>query len=229
MNILAFDVSTCVLNICIQKNKDIVEYTRDIGLTHSETLIPSIEFLLNKVELERDEINLVVCSKGPGSFTGLRIGMATAKGISAGIGCPYISVNTLDMLAFGYDHFSGFVIPIIDAKKKRVYTALYKSGKRLSDYLDIEPLKFLDLLYENDSVLLTGPDTDLFTCTAEINKKFDGSQIFIDHYSRAGRGRALLEMGAQFHAEGRLDPDDSSPVYIRKSDAELSLEFKKEV
>ena len=89
------------------------------------------------------ELDLIVCSKGPGSFTGLRIGMSTAKGLSMGSGVPLVTIGTMEMMAYGLDFFDGIVVPVIDARKKRYYTAFFNNKQRITENFDLTPFEIL--------------------------------------------------------------------------------------
>lgn len=101
MNILAFDTSGEVLSIRLETSRTIRNLVIDGALHHAERLMPEIDEMLKKEELSADKLDLIVTSRGPGSFTGLRIGMATAKGIAVGAHVPLVSVSTLDAMAWG--------------------------------------------------------------------------------------------------------------------------------
>lgn len=107
MNILSIDTAAEILYVGVKTDKAFLENIRAMGLKHAETLIPLIRSMLKEIELSPGDLDLVVCSQGPGSFTGLRIGLATAKGISEGAGCPLVSIPTLDALAEPYRFLGG--------------------------------------------------------------------------------------------------------------------------
>ena len=138
MTTLAFDTSTEILGICLEQDDKYYSYSAKAGLKHSENLLKEIDHLYSSSGIDKKSTDLIVCAKGPGSFTGLRIGMSIAKGLSDGFGCPMISVPTLDILACGYSYLKGAVMPVLDAKSGKVFTAVYVDGKRVTDYLDIE-------------------------------------------------------------------------------------------
>ena len=128
MNMLAIEstgkiASVAVMNL--EQNKILGLTTLNSGYTHSQTLLPMIRDLLRNLNLKANQINYVACSSGPGSFTGLRIASATAKGIGLSIGCPIISVPTVDAIAFNMWGNSGIICPIMDARRGQVYTGLY--------------------------------------------------------------------------------------------------------
>jgi len=109
--------------------------------THSEKLMPLVQQLLQELQLTVQDLDAIAVTQGPGSFTGLRIGMATAKGLVQGAGKQLIAVPTLDCLAQNLLHYPGIICPIMNAQKKQVYTALYRGVdklERLSDYQAIE-------------------------------------------------------------------------------------------
>jgi tRNA threonylcarbamoyladenosine biosynthesis protein TsaB len=124
LNIIAIDTSTETLGICLKTDKIIIRISQRANFKHAETLAPWIEKLCIEAEIRPKDFNLIVISIGPGSFTGLRIGIATAKGLAAGAECPVTGVSGLDASAWTHKYFSGTVIPVINAKKNRIYSAL---------------------------------------------------------------------------------------------------------
>ncbi len=155
MNILAFDTAAEVLSVALRTDSGVLESTDTSGYRHSERLVPFIQRLLGEAGMSFGDLSLIVCSRGPGSFTGLRIGAATAKGISLGLGVPIVSVPTLDAYAWPFRPFPGTVVPLIDAKKRRFYTAFYRAGVRESEYLDAAPQDILSLLPADERVRFT--------------------------------------------------------------------------
>ncbi|HAK45256.1 MAG TPA: tRNA (adenosine(37)-N6)-threonylcarbamoyltransferase complex dimerization subunit type 1 TsaB [Spirochaeta sp.] len=217
MNILAFDTAGNFLSTGLATEDGFFEENRAAGLRHSEYLLPSVERLMNSAGLGFNDINLIVCSKGPGSFTGLRIGMSTAKGLSSGCNAPIVSVNNLDAIAYNFSFFSGAVMPVIDARKKRFYTAVYREGSLVSDYLDISAEEISVKAGKYERVLFTGPGSGLLKTSlpdTDAEYKFTPAE-----YSLAP---VLISMGRKIYEEEGPDPDDSGPFYIRLSDAELS-------
>lgn len=215
MNVVAFDTSTEILSVGLRTDSGYFETTIAAGLRHSEYLLPALDHLVSISECGR-HFDLVACMRGPGSFTGLRIGMATAKGIAEGSGCPLVAVSTLDALSDGYEFFDGTVVPVIDARKQRVYAALYRGGKRLSDDLDVAPRDLLERLNGIEPVLLTGPGAPLLAALASSDSRFH-----LDPRASSSRASALLRLGEkQFREAGPLPPD-GGPVYLRESEARL--------
>jgi tRNA threonylcarbamoyladenosine biosynthesis protein TsaB len=219
MNILAFNTSGNFLSIGLRAGDDFYEENRSSGLKHSEHLLPVVKNLVDKASLEFSDLDLVVCIKGPGSFTGLRIGMATAKGLSSGSNTPLVSINSLDLLARGFDFFDGAVVPVIDARKKRYYTAVYRNGERATDFFDIELHKLVTVLNEYDKVLFTGSDSLLIK---EAFLKADPGRKFLSFYypNSPGLSSAMIDAGIEAKEKYGADPEDSGPFYIRMSDAE---------
>ncbi|RKX78384.1 MAG: tRNA (adenosine(37)-N6)-threonylcarbamoyltransferase complex dimerization subunit type 1 TsaB [Spirochaetes bacterium] len=221
MNSLAIDTSTNILSIALKWGENYLETTCMIGLKHCETLMPLIKNLLDRASISPKKLDLVICSAGPGSFTGLRIGMATSKGLALGIGCPLVSVSSLDMHVFSLNFFDGLVVPVIDARKKRLYTALYIKGRRITDYLDIEENELFKMVEKYEHILFTGPDACLFKSSV------DGRKYFLDPGYNTGKGFYLIKLGIEKY--NRVGPDraEQGPLYVRKSDAEI-LHRKKE-
>ena len=187
-------------------------------LRHGETLLPMISRFLEDFELKPADLDIIVCSRGPGSFTGLRIGMTTAKGLSEGTGVPLVSVDTLDALARGFAFFDGAVIPVIDARKGRLYGALYEKGKRISEQLDCSADELLHLSQEYSRVLLTGPASDAL----EKIWKDERRGVYRTPAPVNGAAYSLAVLGIERYRDEGPDDPGQGPVYIRKSDAELN-------
>ena len=222
MNILAFDTSSDVLDIAIQNDEEFFQYNTKKGLKHSELLLPSIENLLTESSLKITDLDCIVCARGPGSFTGLRIGIATAKGLSEGSGIPLISIPTLDAYGDKYSFCDKIIIPVIDAKKKRFFTCFYKNGVKESDYLDLSCEDIINLFDPNNQYLITGPASDLFKeRIGSVN-----SNITFDNTQNNGCALSLISLGKVLNNNKEYDSDSEGPIYIRKSEAEISLEQK---
>ena len=127
MKILSLDTSAevCTAAVC-EGTSLIAEMTVNTGNTHSQTLLPVIEQILKISEVTLDEIDLYACSTGPGSFTGVRIGVATLKGMAYGKNKPCVSVSTLDALAYNLIGYNGIICPVMNARRNQVYNALYR-------------------------------------------------------------------------------------------------------
>ncbi|MBN2509293.1 MAG: tRNA (adenosine(37)-N6)-threonylcarbamoyltransferase complex dimerization subunit type 1 TsaB [Spirochaetales bacterium] len=221
MNILAIDTSSEILDIALRKEDEIHVLTKTAGLRHSELLLPGISYLLESADLGLEDIHLIVCAKGPGSFTGLRIGISTAKGICAGTGIPLVSVPTLDALAYPYRHIPLPVLPVIDAKKKRFYSRLFQKGNALSPAVDADLDDILNLCGDFPSVAVTGPHAGLFLERAQRPDVF-----VLGPGTGEGCSRSLCVLGEIQYKEKGADEDGEGPLYLRKSDAELERERK---
>lgn len=219
MNILAIDTSTALLGIGLKTEHAYFEVNQDIGLHHTENLLEEMEILFRKAGIPIKDLDLIVVSKGPGSFTGLRIGMAAAKGIAFGIDIPIVSVPNLDTYARGKQHFNGSVCPVIDARKQRIYTAFYTHGERQSEYLDISPDELHTECGSRGNILITGPFAE------ELSHIWADSSLPISLDPQYGRPITweLLHFGIKMYKETGPDSPMEGPLYIRPSEAELSL------
>ena len=132
MIVLALDstAQTGAVTLC-RDRKLLASITLNTGNTHSETLLPSVEALLTMCGLTAGDVDLFACAKGPGSFTGVRIGVSTVKGMAFGTDKPCIGVSTLEALAYNLRAFSGILCPVMNARRSQVYNALFraKDGK----------------------------------------------------------------------------------------------------
>ena len=225
MNILAFDTSDKVLSVALSVNGSVWHYEVEAEESHSELILEIADSLCKMANFDKAELNLAACMKGPGSFTGLRIGFSTAKGLALALGIPIRAIPTLDCIAHSYSIWPGLVIPAIDAKKSRFFTAMYRKGKRLNDYCDITPKEIADEVLnkrhsESEPVLLTGGGAQLLY--SSISTFIPDHTISIDPNYNSGRAKELLQI-VKNEPKNINNDINGGPVYLRKSDAELNL------
>ena len=226
MNILAIDTFGDVLSLSLSSPFGTQCVSIDSGLRHSELLMDWVDRLFSSASLEPNELNLVACMKGPGSFTGLRIGFAAAKGLSLALGIPIIAIPTLDCIAYALSIWPGLVVPVQDAKKGCFFAALYRGGERLTDYMDIDPESLLFKIEAHkanteEKVVITGPGAPLFLSRTRISPS--GTDFFMDPLYSRGRSTELLQIAEKSFIIDNSEGLYSGPLYIRKSDAEINL------
>ena len=210
MKILALDSSGLVASVALLEDDTLVaEYTMNYKKTHSQTLLPMLDEIKKAVELDLETLDAIAVAAGPGSFTGLRIGSATAKGLGLALNKPLIGVPTLEALAYNlYDTAPGtLVCPIMDARRKQVYTGVYAfENHNLITIKDQAALPMDELIRELNSlerpVIFLG----------------DGVPVFRDMIAERCQVAAL---GAVYYKEGRTQrPEEHQPEYLRVSQAE---------
>ncbi len=234
MNILAVDTSNSVLTAAIQKDSYYEEYScSDLNFQHSETLMPRIIGLCQSAGIAISELDLLICTRGPGSFTGLRIAMSALKGIAFGSGKNLVSVSTLECHANRIEDYDGAVVCTLDAKKQRYYLAAFevKEGnvKRISGDIDGTEKDLDEILKNYSRILVTGPDATAFA--NKLDEHYKGSKQIETHFGEnKSLGVSMIELGKAQFAENGSDHIGQGPVYLRKSDAEVALEerLKKE-
>ena len=233
MIILATDTSAQPLTVTLKTDSVFVTKTfAGRALQHSERLIPTVQELCRDAGITEKDIDLLVCTRGPGSFTGLRIGMAAFKGMALALDKPLVSVSTMELYAGCVPHFDGAVVTVLDAKKQRWYLAAFENRteggqhccKRLSPDIDgiAEDLK--DVLAPYDRILVTGPDAEAFVPL--LKEVLGDKTIMADTISVNSIPAVLPVMGVGKFEKDGADDIGQGPVYLRKSDAEIALEEK---
>ncbi len=256
MNHLALDTVTEVLSIALRFETPggprCIAAVREMGLRHAHLVMPLVDRLCREAGLRPADLDLVSCMRGPGSFTGLRIGMATAKGLAGAIGahrglerCPLVSVSTLDVMAGAVAPSDVCVMPVIDGRKGRFYAALYRRGTRLTGDLDLPPAELLALAADaaDDApggaarggpdapggaaqpreLIVTGPHARELVAEAQpVGFDPDHLRVLTDPGARRGYAVLLLDYAEAAVATHGYDADDQGPVYVRESDAELA-------
>ena len=198
-------------------------------ITHSRRLITAIDWLFAETEVDWPMIDGIAVGLGPGSFTGLRIGMATAKGLAATAGKPLLGVSTLDALA-GNCLTTRLICAAVDARKREVYVAFYRCdgagvARRIGEIRALDPQKLPDEIKEpvvivGDGVLVYGDHW-----RRELGEKVQFAPVS-QHYPSAAVIGFLA--GGNLQNNRILDLAAAVPLYVRSSDAELSLEMKKQ-
>lgn len=231
MKILSIDTSSKVASVAIMdEQKLICEYTINHKMTHSQRLMPIIKEVLQASDLEISDIDLFAVAIGPGSFTGIRIGVATAKALAHSYNKPIIGINTLDMLALGGAYFDGIICPIIDARNNQVYTSLYSwesdQPKIISEYIGIDMQELMAMLKEKkEKVIFMGDGVLSFKqCIIDTLKE----QAFFTPIYNITQNASKVAQSALYKFNKGIHDDflTLTPFYLRKTQAERMLEDK---
>ncbi|OHD20393.1 MAG: tRNA (adenosine(37)-N6)-threonylcarbamoyltransferase complex dimerization subunit type 1 TsaB [Spirochaetes bacterium GWB1_59_5] len=187
----------------------------DAGFRHAERVMSAVEYCVAEAGLKPADLNLLACAGGPGSFTGLRIGMATIKGLSLGLAKPFVTVPTLDAIAADWEGSAGIVVPIIDAKRSRFYFALYDNGRLVAGPFDDGLARLIALTQDYPEVLFVGPDADLLETTVAERP---GYRIAVER--RRSPIAAMTRLAVEIFERSGQSPSGTGLVYLRASDAE---------
>lgn len=225
MKILAFDGSGLVASVAIVDDDILLgEYTTNFKKTHSKTLIPMLDEISQMIELDLDTIDAIAVTRGPGSFTGLRISSATVKGLGMALDKPIVSVETTKAMAYNLYGYSGYICPIMDARRNQVYTGIYyfENGE-FKTKLEQDAMSIEDLICEvnklDREVIFLGDGVPVF-------EQFIGENVRIDfsfapaHQSRQ-RAASLAVLAAEYMKCGKVETAaEHRPDYLRLSQAE---------
>jgi len=232
MIILSVDSATPVAGVAlIDQNKILAENFLNIGNTHSEQLLPLIEQTLKGVKLSLQDIDGIAVSIGPGSFTGLRIGLATAKGLAQVADIKLVAVPTLDALAQNVVGSDGYICPILNARKGEVYTALFETTdsrlNRISEYQALSPIALCEQLKEfGKTVTFLGDG--VFEYRQVINSQIGNLARWAPLHNLLPRASSLAVLGLKELEQGKSENIFTlTPFYLRKSEAEIKWEAKK--
>jgi len=225
MKVLAVETATFTGGIAIVDNGEglISEVKLSVRVVHSERLMPAIQWILEMSHLALDEIDAFAVSIGPGSFTGLRIGLSTVKGLSYATRRPIVPVPTLDAMARMLPYCEHHICPMLDARKQEVYTALYKwEGQRCVKVMGeaaIKPDECLRLL-KGKEVVFTGDGALVYRDL--IVDILGPRSVFAPPSHMRPSAAAVGEIAIEVLASGQVpDPRTLVPLYIRKSEAEI--------
>ena len=225
MKILALDSSGIVASVAVVEDDTLLaEYTVNYKKTHSQTLLPMLDEIAKMTELDLNTLDVIAVAAGPGSFTGLRIGSATAKGLGLALKKPLAAVPTAAALACNLYDTPGLICPIMDARRNQVYTGLYRfENHSLVTVKDQCACAAADLVKElnhkGETVTFLGDGVPVFRKFIEENLKVPFS--FAPAHLNRQRAGAVAALGAQYYMEGKIQTaGEHSPDYLRVSQAE---------
>ena len=228
MLVLAIDSSSSTATCALVSEKGVLgEINLNDKKQHSVLLMDLIDDLLKYNNLKIKDLDGFAISEGPGSFTGLRIGMATVKGLSFGSKKPSVCVSSLDALAYNISGFNGIICPIIDALRRNVYASLYKKeGDELISLSEKECISLTDLIEKikekNDDVIFVG---DGISKHKEALIEALPNCSFAPSHSSYPRAASVGELGLRLLESGvSHDLNTYAPIYLRKSQAEREYE-----
>ncbi|MCX4270387.1 MAG: tRNA (adenosine(37)-N6)-threonylcarbamoyltransferase complex dimerization subunit type 1 TsaB [Lachnospiraceae bacterium] len=237
MKILALDSSSLVASVAVVTDAVLTaEYTINFKKTHSQTLLPMIDEVAKMIELDLDTIDAVAVAAGPGSFTGLRIGSATAKGLGLALEKPLIGVPTIDAMAYGLFGCADLVVPIMDAKREQVYTGIYRFLAQDGAYrmetlcpqcvMGIAEL-FAELNQRGERVMFTGDG--ILVYQKQIEEMLQTEYCFAPPHLNRQRAGAVGALAEIYFAEGKTESAaDHKPNYLRLSQAERERKEREE-
>lgn len=231
MKILGIESASLVASVAVVTDGLVTaEYTVDFKKTHSQTLLPMIDEVTRMLELDLHEVDAIAVSGGPGSYTGLRIGSATAKGLGLALEKPLVHVPTMDAMAYNLYGTSALICPVMDARRGQVYTGLYHYEEAFEVVkpqcgMDIHEL-IRELNARGERVIFLGDGVPVNEKI--IREEMTVSFSFAPAQVNRQRGASVAALGSVYFAEGRtVSAMDHAPDYLRKAQAERELEEAK--
>ena len=231
MRILAIDSSSMVATVAITTDGILnAEYTINHKKTHSQTLLPMIAEIVKMIEIDMDSIDAVAITGGPGSYTGLRIGSATAKGIGLALNNPIINVPTMDALAYNLYSSQYVICPIMDARRGQVYTGIYKFEETEMKTIKPQCIMMIDELIKEldtikESVMFLGDGVDVHKQL--IDDIMDTKHYYAPASMNRHKASTLGTIAEIYYKNGKTETaKEHKPEYLRLSQAERELKAK---
>ena len=230
MRILGIESSSMTASVAlVDSGITMAEYTVNFKKTHSQTLLPMIHQMVSLLEIELFTIDAIAVSGGPGSFTGLRIGSATAKGLGFALNKPLIHIPTLDATAYNLFGASGLICPIMDARRNQVYTGIYRFEREFEVVMEQAAMEIGELLSRlnacGERVIFLGDGVPVYEdrIREQMVQPFD----FAPANDNRQRAASVAALGAVYYTAGKFETAaEHKPDYLRKSQAEREREEK---
>ncbi|MEE1030640.1 MAG: tRNA (adenosine(37)-N6)-threonylcarbamoyltransferase complex dimerization subunit type 1 TsaB [Ruminococcus sp.] len=225
MKILALDSSGLVASVAVAEDENLLaEYTVNYKKTHSQTLLPMLDEISTMIELDLGTIDAIAVAAGPGSFTGLRIGSATAKGLGLALKKPLIGIPTVEGLAYNLYDVPGLICPIMDARRSQVYTGIYRFENHemitVEDQMAIGINELIEKLNAMDTeVIFLGDGVSVYEKV--IGEKLNVPYTFAPVHMSKQRAGAIAALGMKYYKAGKTESaTEHQPDYLRVSQAE---------
>ena len=221
MNILALDCAVTRISLAVKTESKFISSTYDIGMRQSEILVPSIDEILKKADISASDLNATTLTIGPGSFTGLRLGISALKAIELAYGVPVYGISSLEAYAYPYKNLELPVISCIDANKDKFYCNISDGQKCLLEDGDWEVEKITETAGQFDKALVCGPDAAKLA--EKLSAALPGKKYLLPA-SPAMTAESLIKITEEL-INKKAEPlkDFDGPVYLRASEAELKL------
>ena len=231
MKILALDSSGLVASVAVTEDDNLLgEYTINYKKTHSQTLLPMLDEVAKMIELDLKTVDAIAVSAGPGSFTGLRIGSATAKGLALALDKKIVSVPTVDALAYNIWNCTDVICPLMDARRQQTYTGLYTfEDGRMQTLLPQCVVQIEEIINKvNDMgkpVVFLGDGVPVFADFIAQHCKVPYQ--YAPAHCNKQRAASVAALGAILYGEGQAEPAaEHKPDYLRLSQAERERQEK---
>lgn len=225
MKILGIESSSLTASAAIWEDGILTaEYTVNFKKTHSQTLLPMIDEICRMTEQEPKTMDAIAVASGPGSFTGLRIGAATAKGLALALALPVVAVPTLDAMAYQCFDAVSVICPIMDARRGQVYNGLYEweNGR----FFIKQPSRAIDMAEVIEELNAAGGPVIFLGDGVPVQEEQIRARLHVPFYLAPAtmnrqRAGAVASLGAEQYAQGRfLKAEEFAPQYLRPSQAE---------
>lgn len=235
MRILAIDSSGLVATVAVVEeeneiSKTIAEYTINYKKTHSQTLLPMLDEIVKMTDMNLDTIDAIAVAGGPGSFTGLRIGSATAKGLGLALKKPLIHIPTVEGLAYNLCYTDRIICPIMDARRNQVYTGIYQMDGDKLQVLEAQMAVEIDELAKKlctygKPVIFLGDGVPVHKDRLEKELMTNYDIAFAPAHMNQQRAATVGMLGIQYYKEGKTETAmEHKPDYLRVSQAERERE-----
>lgn len=233
MRILGLDSSGLVAGVAVVEDDNLLgEYTVNYKKTHSQTLLPMLDEVARMIELDLNTLDAIAVAGGPGSFTGLRIGSATAKGLGLALNVPIINIPTVDALAYNLAGHRDLVCPLMDARRNQVYTGLYQfrqnelEAERPQCAVGIDEI-ITDINERKRQVVFLGDGVPVFRTYIREHMKVPYS--FAPAHMNKQRAGAVAALAVRYYEAGRFETaEEHKPEYLRLSQAERERNARQE-
>ncbi len=223
MKALAIDCACSRMTVAAKKDDYTFTAIYDIGMRQSETLVPAIDFAIEKCGLAKNELDYTALTIGPGSFTGLRLGISALKAIECAFGTPVYGISSLETYAYPYANLGLTVLSCIDANKDRFFAGLYKEGKSLLADGDYDIPYLAQALKNEEKIILAGFEKDTSKIKGLLEPELPQIKIILPPVSPVTT-ESLFALAEEMIKEGKAPLQEyDGPVYLRASEAEIKL------
>ena len=219
MKALAIDCAVSRITVAAKNESHIVKLSLDVGMKQSEKLLPAIDYVLKEAELTSKELDYTTLTLGPGTFTGLRLGISALKAMQLANGTPIYGIPSLDAYAYPYKSAVETVLAVIDGKRDMFYNSFYCRGEKLFGPDDMKIADIIKQIDPETEVLVCGPDAKLFVDMVNEQTPLYSIHCFTPSMDST---ESLFYISEQMIAEKKPAlAEYEGPLYVRKSEAEV--------